>query len=195
MQKPLRINYLVYKVLQIKYAVMVIALLLIYTIILLSAIFGPTFHILTSGQNSLAQRTEAADAILLLHSSIWPWIGLVVLFFGGISIFITHQIVGPAFAIKRLLKIISHGDLTARLHLRKWDELHDLGDAVNDMADQYESLVSSLDERIRNVATQVREVASQNAADKKSTLLAEIEEVEQLLGKCTFKKKGKIEMP
>jgi methyl-accepting chemotaxis protein len=189
MRKKVRINYLVHKGLQIKYAVMVIALLLIYTIILLSAIFEPAFHILTSGQVSLAERTEAAEAILLLNSSIWPWISLVVLLFGFISIFITHRLVGPAFAIKRVLETLSHGDLTARIRLRKQDELRDVGDAVNHMADRNESLVSSLDDRFRNVAAEARELARQNAAVKKSMLLAEIEAVEQILAKCTFKKK------
>jgi len=193
MRKPMRRNYLVHKGIQIKYAVMVIALLLIYTIILMSAIFGPAFHILSSRQISLAERAETAEAVLLLNSSMWPWIGLVVFLFGGISIFITHRVAGPVFAIKRMLTTLGDGDLTARIHLRKGAELQDLGDSVNDMADRYESLVSSLDERFRNVAIEVREMARQNAAVKKSVLLTEIEAVEQLLEKCTFKKKEKAE--
>src|SRR5271169_32778 len=139
MRKTVRINYLIHKGLQLKYAVMVIALLLIYTIILMSAIFGPAFHILSSRQISLADRADTAEAILLLNSSMWPWISLVVLIFGGISIFITHRLAGPIFAIKRMLKTLGQGDLTARIRLRKRAELQDLGEAVNDMADQYES--------------------------------------------------------
>ncbi|HYA86697.1 MAG TPA: HAMP domain-containing protein [Nitrospirota bacterium] len=195
MRKPMRRNYLVHKGLQIKYAVMVIALLLIYTIILMSAIFGPAFHILSSGQISLAERAETAEAVLLLNSSMWPWICLVVLLFGGISIFITHRLAGPVFAIKRMLKTLGDGDFSARIRLRKGAELQDLGDAVNDMADRYESFVSSLDERLRNVAIEVRAMARQNEAVNKSSLLSEIEAVEQLLEKCTFKKKEKIETP
>jgi methyl-accepting chemotaxis protein len=193
MRKPMRRNYLVHKGLQIKYAVMVVALLLIYTIILLSAILVPAFHILSSGQISLAERTEAAEAVLLLNSSMWPWIGLVVLFFGVISIFITHRLAGPVFAIKRMLKTLGHGDLSARIRLRKGAELQDLADAVNDMAHRYESLVSSLEERFRSIATEARDLARQDAVMKKSTLLADIEAVEQILEKCTFKKKGKAE--
>jgi len=64
---------------------------------------------------------------------------------------------------------------------------------VNDMAHRYESLVSSLEERFRSIATEARDLARQDAVMKKSMLLADIEAVEQILEKCTFKKKGKAE--
>ncbi|MFH1222843.1 MAG: HAMP domain-containing protein [Pseudomonadota bacterium] len=58
---------------------------------------------------------------------------MIFLFFLGIVI--THKIAGPIMVVKRKMKDIISGDLSARARLRKGDEFRDLADSFNNLAD------------------------------------------------------------
>jgi len=61
-----------------------------------------------------------------------------------ISIILSHRIAGPVFRIGRYLKSLSSGDLSAKLHLRKNDELQDLAEAINDMTGELKNRVNKI---------------------------------------------------
>jgi methyl-accepting chemotaxis protein len=92
----------------------------------------------------LAEKAEAARVMLLLHGTIWPWISGIILFFGAISIFISHRIAGPLYRIKRSLSKVTQGDLSVVVKLRKWDDLKDLAEHVNILVDELRTFVITL---------------------------------------------------
>jgi methyl-accepting chemotaxis protein len=92
----------------------------------------------------LAEKADAARVILLLHDTIWPWIGGVILFFAIISIFISHKVAGPLFRLKKALTQVTEGDLSVVIKLRKWDDLKDLADHVNILIEELRTFVSTL---------------------------------------------------
>lgn len=191
MNRQRRRRYLIDKKIQLKYVVFTVALLLLYTLILLAAVFVPQARILSSPEASFAMKAEAATAYVLLDAYLWPWAGLIIILFGAASIFITHKIAGPLFAVRRVIARIADGDLTARVKLRRRDELHDLADAMNRMTGKLELLFSGLSERIGSLSSHARQLSPENVPAGRSKILAEVEEVEKVLEQCKFEKKRK----
>lgn len=118
-------------------------MLLLYSFIFVSIIFAP--YILTLYMDyPLAEKIEAAKALLLLDARIWPWIGGAILIFAIISIFVSHKVAGPIFRLKRSICQISQGDLNVVVKLRKWDDLQDVADCINNLTGELKTFVTTL---------------------------------------------------
>ena len=138
-----RRNYFIEKKFQTKYIILTILMLLSYSFLFIIIIFAP--YILTLHFNyPLAEKVDAARVLLLLHSTIWPWIGGIIVFFGVISVFVSHKIAGPLFRIKKSLIQVSQGDLSVVIKLRKWDDLKDLADQINVLIEELRTFVTTL---------------------------------------------------
>ncbi len=138
-----RKNYFIEKKFQTKYLLLTLLLLLSYTFIFIVVIFAP--YILTLYFDyPLSEKNEAARALLLLHGTIWPWIGGVILFFCMISVFISHKVAGPLFRLKKSLIKVTQGDLNVVIKLRKWDDLKDLAEHINTLIEELRTFVITL---------------------------------------------------
>ena len=138
-----RKNYFIEKRFQIKYMLLTMLLLLVYSFIFVVIIFAP--YMLTLYFNyPLVEKTEAARAILLLHAKVWPGIGAVILLFGAVSIFITHKIAGPLYRLKKSLSQVTEVNLNVVVKLRKWDDLQDLAEHVNILIGELRTFVTTL---------------------------------------------------
>ncbi len=138
-----RRNYFIEKKFQTKYILLTILLLLSYTLMFVTIIFAP--YILTLYFDyPLAEKADAARALLLLHAKIWPWIGGIIIFFGAVSIFISHKVAGPLFRLKKSLDRITEGDLDVVIKLRKWDDLKDLAEHINMLVAELRTFVITL---------------------------------------------------
>lgn len=155
-----RTHFFINKKIQIKYILLTVSLLVLYTMILLAAIFAP-YAMALFLDLPMSQKAEAAEMLLLLHKNIWPGIGLIIVMFGALSIFITHKLAGPVFVLERMARDITRGDLTVRTRLRKGDDLNDLAQDMNQMADNLESLLLNLDEEYRRLAYYVSELETE----------------------------------
>lgn len=155
-----RRNYFIHKRIQTKYAILTVSLLLLYTMILLVAVFAPYAMALFSDL-PLSERSQAAEVLLMLDKNIWPGIGVVIILFGVLSIFITHKLAGPVFVFERMAKNMAEGDLTVRAHLRDGDDLHDLAEYMNQMADSTETVLMSLDKEYKKMSLYVAELESE----------------------------------
>ncbi len=176
-----RRNYLIHKKLQFKYAALTITLLLLYTLLLLSAIFLPPTVIFYSTNLPLPVRAEAADAFILLNKYIWPGIALIILLFGAISIFVTHKVAGPLFVMVRAMRDIMQGNLKARITLRKGDDLSELADVVNNMTEKLESTFIDLDKRVGALAVHAQETGQGQSSPGASRVAAGIEDMKKIL--------------
>jgi len=138
-----RRNYFIEKKFQTKYILLTILLLLTYTLMFVAIIFAP-YMLTLYFDYPLAEKTDAARALLLLHARIWPWIGGIIIFFGTVSIFISHKIAGPLFRLKKSLDRITEGDLDVVIKLRKWDDLKDLAEHINMLVAELRTFVITL---------------------------------------------------
>lgn len=138
-----RRNYFVEKKFQAKYILLTVLMLLTYTFLFVVIIFAP-YMLTLYFDYPIAEKADAARVILLLHGTIWPWLGGIILFFGVISIFVSHKVAGPLFRIKKALTQITNGDLSVVIKLRKWDDLKDLADHINKLIEELRTFVNTL---------------------------------------------------
>jgi methyl-accepting chemotaxis protein len=138
-----RKNYFIEKQFQAKYILLTILLLLSYSFVYVIIIFAP-YMLTLYFDYPLTEKAQAAKAILLLHGKIWPWIGGVILFFGTVSIFISHHVAGPLFRMKKSLVQVTRGDLNVVIKLRRWDDLKDLAEHVNTLVEELRTFVIAL---------------------------------------------------
>lgn len=57
------------------------------------------------------------------------------------AVILSHKIAGPAYRIEKTLGEIGKGNFDIRIHLRKYDELNGIAQAVNEMAADLKALV------------------------------------------------------
>jgi methyl-accepting chemotaxis protein len=176
-----RKKYIINKKIQIKYAVLSIAMLIVYTLLFLTALFVPPIYLFTSSDVPLAVRAEAANSVLLINSYLWPGIGAIILLFGSLSIFITHRMVGPIYAVEKVIGRFTDGDLSARVKLRKNDDLKEFGQAMNRMLDKQETTLSVLSERFHKVSSRLREKSPGHESQSDPNITAELEAIEKIL--------------
>jgi methyl-accepting chemotaxis protein len=138
-----RKNYFIEKKFQTKYILLTVILLLVYTLLFLTIIFAP-YMLTLYFDYPIEQKAEAARAILLLHGRIWPWVAGVIIFFGVISVFISHKIAGPVYRLKKSLQDITEGNLNFKVKLRKWDDLKDLAEHVNQLVEELRVFITTL---------------------------------------------------
>ncbi len=97
------------------------------------------FNLLDEG---LAVKIGAMHRHLVLLAGlqiVFYLIGLIAL-----SILTAHRIAGPYLALKRTFAQIHDGDLNARLHFRKYDNLDDVAVSFNTMMDTLKSRTAHL---------------------------------------------------
>lgn len=176
-----RKKYLIDKEIQIRYAILSIAMLVLYTLLLLTAIFGPPMYLYTSTDIPLTVRAEAANTVLLINSYLWPGIGLIILLFGILSIYFTHRLAGSIFAVQRVIDRVLEGDLTARVKLRKNYDLQKLGQAMNRMVEKQETDLSLLEKQFRKLYSHVRGISPEHASPNESDILASCKVIEKIL--------------
>lgn len=150
-KKYSRKKYLINREVQLKYVLLTVAVLLLYTLFLLAAIFLPQIR-LFAGETSLAGQAAGAEALLALHRTFWPGGLAVIALFGAGSIFVTHKIVGPLFSIDRTIREMAAGNLTVRARIRQGDELQEFHHNFNAMADNLERLLIDLEQGCRCLA-------------------------------------------
>lgn len=135
MQTSKRSHYFIDRRYQSKYIVLTLMLLLAYTITLIAMVFIPYVIDLASG-GPLAQQAEAAHTFVALHGRIWPGVIVAILLFSVLSVYISHQVAGPVYRIKKGIEKILAGDLASPIHLRRRDDLKDLAACTNLLRDE-----------------------------------------------------------
>lgn len=72
-----------------------------------------------------------AVATLLANLAIAIW-----------GLFATHRAAGAVYHLQRVIGEIRHGDLNARVHLRRTDDFQDLANSFNEMMDQLQNMIT-----------------------------------------------------
>jgi len=130
MAKFRRKRYFINSKLQIKYFLLSIMMLLLYTMFFVAILLTP-YVIPLYYDYPLQEQTQAARMLLTLHKSIWPALGIVILVLSSLSIFITHKIAGPIYRFRTVITEVSGGNLDINVRLRKRDEFKDLAEGLN----------------------------------------------------------------
>jgi methyl-accepting chemotaxis protein len=157
MKLPTRRNYFIEKKFQAKYILLTILLLLFYTFLFVVLIFSPYIFTLYFDY-PLAEKAEASRAMLLLHSTIWPKLGLIIFVFSIASIFITHKVAGPVYRLKKSIAQVTEGDLSVVIKLRKGDDLKDLAEHINLLIANMRNFVATLKVDYNMLSEQIQDL-------------------------------------
>lgn len=76
---------------------------------------------------------------------------LLVLLLGGATIVVSHRVAGPLYRLAQSARALGQGDLTVTFNLRRSDELHEVGDALNAMVTSVRTLLSREAEALRTL--------------------------------------------
>ncbi len=145
---------------QLKYILLVIFMLLLYTMVFVGTLFVP--QLLPLIFNSPAnEQVKAAQILLLYHKNVWPAVFIVIPLFGFFSIFITHRIAGPVFRLKMKLQQMTDWDLDSRVTLRDGDDLQELADCVNLLSDRLKDFSSALKANYESLSKHIDEIKEQ----------------------------------
>ncbi|MBI5374875.1 MAG: methyl-accepting chemotaxis protein [Candidatus Schekmanbacteria bacterium] len=131
---------------QSKYAIMVFAYLMIYSLIVNVLVYLPTVSVLENENLPLESRIAASKEFFFLESRYLPIAVLVMVVMSLHSFRITHRFFGPIYRFKETIKEIAGGNLDIRVRLRKNDYLKDVESVFNGMLD-------TLSARFRDVFT------------------------------------------
>jgi nitrate/nitrite-specific signal transduction histidine kinase len=141
----MRRHYFINKKLQVKYILLTIAFLLVYTLLFVCLLLAPYIYSLTVNI-PLEEQAQAARMLLNLHNSIWPILGVVILIMSFMTIYITHRIAGPVYRLKSILDEVAGGNLDIHLNLREKDDLKELAGKMNRLIDDLRTVVGTLDD-------------------------------------------------
>jgi methyl-accepting chemotaxis protein len=137
MRKYKRKNCLINKPLQFKYAAMVVATLMIYSVLIIyfvkiildSALQGTMLSSLIDPKQMLAVQQQ--NGILLITFIVI--LALNTLLVGFFWLLAMHKIAGPLYRLDKSIGEIKAGRLPVEIRLRKGDELSDLAHNFNEM--------------------------------------------------------------
>ncbi len=97
---------------------------------------------------SQRQREIFKDILDQTNRKLLPQFGLLLVFIGWGSIFITHKIAGPLYRFHESLGEVEKGNLHIRIRLRKYDEAKFIGARFNRAIENLENIFS----RIKKIA-------------------------------------------
>ena len=138
-----RRNFFIDREFQLKYILLVIFMLLLYTIVFIGTLFIPQLLPLFF-DSPLDEQVKAAEILLLYHKHVWPAVFIVIPLFGFFSIFFTHKIAGPAYRLKKRLQEMTAWNLESRVILRKGDDLQELADCINLLSEELHDFAAAL---------------------------------------------------
>jgi methyl-accepting chemotaxis protein len=165
-----RKSFIIKPRLQIKY---------LFITLLLTVISSVVIYLTLSYVLFRPERLEglsAAEIDLFQHSFrmyfFWAVV-LLVLASGLEGIYRFHRVVGPLYAIEKVIQTFSTGDFSGNIQIRKGDELTDLVEELQVMREQLKSFVQSdrsacnrIEDRLLRLQTSCRQGASVEVLEK-----------------------------
>lgn len=73
-------------------------------------------------------------SITALGGEYFIFLGLFAVIGFAFGIFITHKVIGPTIAMKRLIRNLKDGEYGNQIYLRKGDQLRDLAEELNNLS-------------------------------------------------------------
>jgi methyl-accepting chemotaxis protein len=125
-----RRNYMVKPALQLKYLAfgivgVIVTGFCVYLTLDISIVHSERLSQLSQGE---------LDTVVHAMQISFVWV-LAILVLGTVvaGVLIFHRLIGPMYAVEKVLRMVADGDLTVYMPLRRGDELREVADAVEQM--------------------------------------------------------------
>jgi methyl-accepting chemotaxis protein len=158
-----RRTYIIKPALQIKFLLygltgVVLAMRCAYAVLHISVVRSEDLSQLSQGE---LHSIQSAMRTALL----WLFV-LLALSLSVVGVVLFHRVIGPLYAVEKVLRMIADGDLTVYMPLRRGDELREVADAVEQMVGGIRRRVLRDKEHVLAAQTALRRVAEANPAAK-----------------------------
>ena len=158
-----RRRILIKRAFQLRYVGAILFFVLLITLISTITIYAAIFPYLSEKlanvypQGRLVMVLRNANMKVLMSTAV---VLPIAVWFG---IMFSHRIAGPWYRMEVILREIAEGSLTARVNLRKGDELQSLGDAINEVTDNLRVMakenveyIDSLDDTLKSFEDELK---------------------------------------
>lgn len=182
-----RKNFLIKPELQLKY--LGIVLLLIF----LTAGLVILFVNLTVSSSSKLEGLTFIDIVIikdLVIKSVIFVVVVVAVIITLIGVLFLHRLAGPVFVLEKVIKMVSEGDLSVKLQLRKNDELQFLAEEfqrmvliLNESVSKQKEIVKDIKEKIEVLANQMDKIQDKVVKDRILDIKNALLELEQIYSK------------
>lgn len=122
------------------YIIHFLAILLVF----IGVLFVPLMSRLNSESLSTLEELEVANELLVLHSQMWPAIGMVFALLILHSLVVSHRIAGPIYRFRNTLSSIADGDLARLISFRKNDYLGYAAEDINKLVESFVARIKDL---------------------------------------------------
>lgn len=148
-----RRQYLIKKRFQLGFLARFTALVIVGLVLIAALFMYSANNTLTTGYSNSVLRIERTSSFFFVSMVLIILIVATGVTLAGMILFVlfSHRIAGPLYRFEKTLKQIEDGDLTARINLRKSDQLTEIKEAFN-------SLTHSLDARVGKIKAHLSEI-------------------------------------
>lgn len=134
-------NIIINKSFQYKIIFMVVGIVIMQALMTTSYMLRSFDDFFQSSPAIASGNSDVIEAVEALHMELIVGIGVASLEFFIfaliLSLFFSHKMAGPNYAIKRAINNLINGVDHHKIVLRKGDEFHDLAERINTMFDEY----------------------------------------------------------
>ena len=130
----------------------------------------------TDALENLVNESEIRAVQSAMMSPFW-WIVVILLIVIGIQSLIRfHRIIGPIYALEKIIELIKQGNLGGHILLRRGDELKDLAQKVEDMSSSLKSYIQKDRETIEKLRSELDSISDVSVPGEIKTRLAAVKE-------------------
>lgn len=173
-----RRRYIIMPKFQFKYLAIVIILVFI---IMLVTIYIVNLTLRTTPVLENLSEIEVVAVTSLVYRTVIYICCVFVIIIAVLGIFVLHRIAGPLYVFDKMFNLVSQGDLTIKVKLRKGDELKELAESFQRMIDNLNLFIKTDKEKIDEIKKEVKSLSNetteqgfQQKIDKINLLLDEL---------------------
>ncbi|MBN1551311.1 methyl-accepting chemotaxis protein [bacterium] len=180
---------LVDRELQFGFAWMIFGYLILYTFFLLLLFGLPIWWLCKYSEEGDLNRYAAVGSFILENQAFWILLAGFIIMVTIHSVIISRKFGGPIFVIRRHLKRLLNGEISA-IHLRQKDSFHDLKDLLNEHFNQLKAFVDTVKSSKSNLSDLCQQLKNNLDSENpdpeyQKTLLQAIDEEIEKINKTT----------
>lgn len=92
-------------------------------------------------------------------SPFWWIVAILLVVIGIQSLIRFHKIIGPIYALEKIIEMIKHGQLGGHIALRRGDELKDLAREVEDMSASLKGYIAGDRKKIAEISAELESIS------------------------------------
>ena len=167
-----RRRYFIKKSFQTKFIIGFIGLLIVQAFLVVALFTSLASQTFTTGYQGARLVIDRTSSFFFINFLIMSAIVGITVVLAGITVFIvlSHRIAGPLYKCEKMLHDMSTGNVSARMRLRKTDQLGEFENAFN-------MVLHAMDSRIGEVKRELEEAERLLSSEGREKRLDELEEI------------------